>query len=72
NTLPTLQIGGQHKHATHPTNWWAAKTRYPPYKLVGSINTLPTLQDMPYLYRQNGGQPRYPPTLFFGTSFWEF
>jgi len=24
NTLPTLQIGGQHKHATHPTNWWAA------------------------------------------------
>ncbi|HEW97653.1 MAG TPA: hypothetical protein ENF37_03285 [Beggiatoa sp.] len=24
NTLPTLQIGGQQKHATHPTNWWAA------------------------------------------------
>ncbi|HEW97651.1 MAG TPA: hypothetical protein ENF37_03275 [Beggiatoa sp.] len=44
NTLPTLQIGGQHKHVTHPTNWWAAKTRYPPYKLVGNINTLPTLQ----------------------------
>jgi len=26
-------IGGQQKHATHPTlsYWWAAKTRYPPY-----------------------------------------
>jgi len=52
-------IGGQQKHATHPTlsYWWAAKTRYPPYidLLVGSKNTL--------LIYWWAAKTRYPPYI---------